>query len=71
MFTKKTSASAMWSRGCGSIHNGDVGENDGLMDYRIRVTKKFGKCLNRQMNEDIRMQKFFSEGGTLLNSKNE
>ena len=52
-------------------HNGELGENDGLMDYRMRVTKKFGKCLNRQVHEDIRMQVFVSEGGTLLNSKNE
>ena len=38
-----------------------------LLDER----EKFGKCLNRQVHEDIRMQKFVSKGGTLLNSKNE
>ena len=35
------------------------------------VVKKFSKCLPRQLNEDIRMQEFESNGGTLLNSKQE
>ena len=52
-------------------HGGVVGEKDGLNDYRMSVTKKFGKCINRQIYEDIRMQHCVKRGGTLLNSKNE
>ena len=52
-------------------HGGVVGLDTGTTDYRMRVTKKFEKCLYRQVFEDIRMQHCVSEGGSLLNSKNE
>ena len=52
-------------------HGGVVGEDTGITDYRMSVTKKFEKCLYRQVFEDIRMQHCVSEGGSLLNSKNE
>ena len=53
------------------IHNGVVSEDMGLSDYRMKVTKKFEKCLYRQVFEDIRMQHCVRKGGSLLNSKNE
>ena len=53
------------------VHGGVVGVNRGLMDYKMCVTKKFKKCLDRQVFEDIRMQQCVEKGGTLLNSKNE
>ena len=52
-------------------HGGVVGDNDGLDDYRMSVRKKFEKCLDRQVFEDVRMQHCVLNGGTLLNSKNE
>ena len=52
-------------------HNGKVGENGGLRDYRLIVTKKCSKCLDREVHEDIRIRKCVSDGWTLLNSKNE
>ena len=52
-------------------HDGVVSEDMGLADYRMKVTKKFEKCLYRQVFEDIRMQQCVREGGSLLNSKNE
>ena len=29
-------------------HGGVLGEKDGLNDYKMSLTKKFGKCLNRK-----------------------
>ena len=52
-------------------HGGVFGLDTGIADYRMRVTKKFEICLYRQVFEDIRMQHCVSEGGSLLNSKNE
>ena len=52
-------------------HDGVVGEDMGMLDYQMKVTKKFEKCLYRQVLEDIRMQHCVSKGGSLLNSKNE
>ena len=52
-------------------HGGVVGDNGGLNDYRMSVKKKFVKCLDRQVFEDVRMQHCLMNGGTLLNSKNE
>ena len=53
------------------VHGGQVGEREGVGDYRFKVTNKFKKCLERQVNEDIRMQHHKKDGCTLLNSKNE
>ena len=52
-------------------HGGVVSDDMGLTDYRMKVTKKFDKCLYRQVFEGVRMQHCVREGGSLLNSKNE
>ena len=52
-------------------HGGVLGDDRGLTDYKFRVVKKFRKCLERQIDEDQRMQKNERDGGVTLNSKNE
>ena len=51
-------------------HDGEVGDKGGMEDYKVRVTKKFKRCLERQVDEDIRMQHCELSGGTVL-SRNE
>ena len=51
------------------VHGGAVGENNGMNDYQMKVTGRFRKCLDRQVDEDLRMQEFEGGGGVLLNSK--
>ena len=53
------------------MHGGVVGENRGMKDFKFKVVSKFNKCLPRQVDEDVRMQKNEREGGVTLNSKNE
>ena len=48
-----------------------MGENDGMEDYRFSVSGVFRKCLDRQVDEGLRIQQCENEGGVLLNSKNE
>ena len=52
-------------------HGGVVGENGGMEDFKVSVSGKFQKCLQRQVDEDIRMQEHEEGGGNLLNSKYE
>ena len=67
---KKDSKSWMWehSRDC---HGGQVGDGGGIDDYKFKVSGAFKKCLNRQVDEGLRMTASESLGVTLLNSKNE
>jgi hypothetical protein len=48
-----------------------VGENGGMDDFKVTVSGSFSKCLQRQVDEDIRMQEYEANGGILLNSKYE
>ena len=59
----------MWehSRDC---HGGQVGERGGITDYNFRVTGVFKKCLDRQIDEGLRITACETQGGVLLNSKN-
>ena len=41
-----------------------------MTDFNVNVTGQFKRCLERQVNEDIRMQPCEAEGGTVL-SRNE
>ena len=52
-------------------HGGVLGDDRGMTDYKFRVVRKFHKCLQRQIDEDQRIQKNEREGGVTLNSKNE
>jgi hypothetical protein len=67
---KKDVKSWMWehSRDC---HGGGIGENGGIADYEFKVTAVFKKCLDRQIDEGLRITAFESLGGVLLNSQNE
>ena len=42
-----------------------------MKDYRFEVTGVFNKCLDRQVDEGLRITRYEAEEGTLLNSKNE
>ena len=70
LYKKKNVKSFMWehTRDC---HEGVIGENDGVEDYRFSVSGVFRKCLDRQVDEGLRIQQCENEGGVLLNSKNE
>ena len=50
-------------------HGAVLGVNDGMEDYLAQVTGTFRKCLNRQVDEDIRMQVCEKGGGKVLNSR--
>ena len=66
----KDGKSWMWehNREC---HGGVLREERGRLDYEFNVTGVFRKCLDRQVDEGIRIFKCVAEGQNLLNSKNE
>ena len=67
---KQIVKSWMWEH-TRDVHGGQVGAREGIGDYKFRVKQRFRKCLERQVNEDIRMQHYKKDGCMLLNSKNE
>ena len=67
---KRPPKSWMWEH-TRDVHQGQIGEMGCQFDYKFTVKNKFTKCLQRQVDEDIRMQLREIEGSTLLNSKNE
>ena len=67
---KRPPKSWMWEH-TRDAHNGQIGEGGGQFDYKFTVKNKFGKCLQRQVDEDIRMKQRENEGCVLLNSKYE
>ena len=52
-------------------HDGVVGGKDGIDDYEMKVTAVFKKCLQRQVNEGVQINKCEARGDKILNSKNE
>ena len=60
----------MWEH-CRDCHGGVLGLEGGKNDYKFEVTGVFRKCLDRQIDEGLRITECESEGGTILNSKNE
>ena len=67
---KRPPRSWMWEH-VRDVHHGLVGEGGGHLDFQFTVKNKFTKCLQRQVDEDIRMKLRENEGCVLLNSKNE
>ena len=65
---RKDVKSWMWEHSRDN-HDGAVGPGGGRDDYKWKITSKFGRCLQRQVDEDIRMQVFEKGGGTILNSR--
>ena len=53
------------------IHGGVLGAEEGVSDYEFKVTGVFKKCLDRQIDEGLRIFDVEAEGGKILNSKNE
>ena len=51
-------------------HEDIVGESGGKHDYNVKMTGRFGRCLQRQVDEDIRMQECEAGLGVVL-SRNE
>ena len=52
-------------------HDGVVGGEGGVDDYEMKVTAVFKKCLQRQVNEGVQINKYEARGDKILNSKNE
>ena len=48
-----------------------MGDQEGMLDYRFRVSGTFKRCLQRQIDEGLQMKIKEAEGCVLLNSKNE
>ena len=53
------------------MFGGVLGDDGGIEDYKFRVAGRFWKCLQRQVDEDIRMQEYEKNGGIVLNLKRE
>ena len=53
------------------MHGGQVGAEGGVLDYRFKVSGAFNKCLERQVDEGVRITLHEKEGVALMNSKNE
>ena len=53
------------------VHDGVVGQNEGMGDYKIKVTGMFRRCLERQVTEGISITECEQSGGKLLGSNNE
>ena len=49
--------SCMWEH-TRDVHGGVVVAEGGASDYKVEVTGTFTKCLQRQVEEDIRMQQY-------------
>ena len=62
--------SFMWEH-CRDCHDGVVGDEGGMGDYMFKVSGVFKKCLDRQVDEGLRIIECEKEGGKVLNSKNE
>ena len=53
------------------MHDGIIGDAGGKFDYTMKVTGRFRKCLERQVNNGVLIKKCENEGENILNSKNE
>ena len=53
------------------MHAGLVGDDGGIQDFNFKVAGTFRKCLQRQVDENVRIQNCESGVGHLLNSKRE
>ena len=67
---RKRVKSWMWEH-TRDVHGGTVGEHGGVKDFKFSVSGKFRKCLDRQVDEGLRIQRREREGCVLLNGKNE
>ena len=67
---KQIVKSWMWEH-TRDVHGGVVGAQGGVLDYKFTVAGTFRRCLQRQVDEGLRMTKREKEGCVLLNSKNE
>ena len=67
---KRDVKSWMWEHSR-DYHEGQLGDGGGIEDYSFKVSGRFRKCLNRQIDEGLRMTASELEGTVLLNSKNE
>ena len=62
---RKDVKSWMWEH-CRDSHSGQVGDSGGMGDFIFKVSGVFPKCLNRQIDERLRITDCESEG-VLLN----
>ena len=64
---RKPVKSWMWEH-TRDVHGGQLGDQQGLMDYRFKVTNVFRKCLQWQIDEGLRIMRNENEGCMILNS---
>ena len=60
----------MWEH-CRDRHGGQLGHDGGIADFKFKVSGSFKKCLDRQIDEGLRITVCEMDGATLLNSKHE
>ena len=53
------------------MHGGQIGAEGGVLDYRFKMSGTFSKCLERQVDEGVRIRLNEQDGVVLMNSKNE
>ena len=67
---RKKDVKSWMSKHCRDSHSRQVGDRGGMGDFIFKVSGVFPKCLNRQIDEGLRITECEAEG-ELLNSKNE
>ena len=45
-----------------NVHRGQIGDNGGVSDNRFKVSSNFKRCLQRQIDEGLRMKRKEEEG---------
>ena len=50
------------------VHGGQVGAEGGVLDFRFTVFGAFNKCLEKKLDEGVRMRLHEQEGVVLMNS---
>ena len=67
---RKDVKSFMWEH-TRNEHEGQVGDKEGVLDYKFHLSNTFKRCLQRQVDEGLRIKMREGEGCVILNSKNE
>ena len=67
---RKPVKSWMWEH-TRDVHGGQTDEQGGISDYKFHIANTFKKCLQRQIDEGLRIKRKEAEGCILLNGKNE
>ena len=66
---RKPVKSWMWEH-TRDVHGGQTDKQGGISDYKFHIANRFKKCLQRQIDEGLRIKRKEAEGCILLNGKN-